>query len=496
MKLNIALITPARRFISNRVGLGYQVPLGLVLLGGPLIDSGHNVRLIDNDLYGLSDKKLVQRLQIQPPDCIMIGHSGSTAAHPVAMRTAAALRLAFPSAIIIYGGVYPSFTAVDILKKNQCIDIIVHGEGEETVTELAEAISIGIGSFDHIGGITFRGNDAVVTTQPREPIEDLDRFRPGWELVDWEEYTLLGFGRSAGIQFSRGCTLKCSYCGQWSFWKKYRHHSPEFIAEQMEQLVNHYGVRFIWFADENFAADREATKKLLRLIIEKDLGLALNANMTATLVVRDKDILWLYKKAGFVNVIMGVESMDDKTIERIQKDNPFELSCQATRLLRSHGVVGFANIIFGLEDENPASLWRTFKNLLKLDQDVFSIAFITPHHWTVMGSELEAAHVVQPDQHYWTYRNQVITTPKLRPWQLFTLLKIIEAAFHLRPRALWRMAFGTDRLYRKVLRAYLALGFRVVVAELHEFIFKTRFVKPGTIDKRPGFPEKSPIKQK
>ena len=55
---------------------------------------------------------------------------------------------------------------------------------------------------------------------------DLDRYRPGWELVDWPGYRLFGIGRSAGMQFSRGCPLTCTYCGQWLFWKKWRHRSP------------------------------------------------------------------------------------------------------------------------------------------------------------------------------------------------------------------------------------------------------------------------------
>jgi len=109
--MDITLLTPARRFIANHHGVGYQIPLGLVLIGGPLIDAGHRVRLIDNDAEGWSDADLVARLRTAPPQCIMIGHSSPTAAHPVAMKTAHALKEAFPDAVIVYGGVYPSYTA-------------------------------------------------------------------------------------------------------------------------------------------------------------------------------------------------------------------------------------------------------------------------------------------------------------------------------------------------------------------------------------------------
>src|SRR5262250_1289723 len=109
MSLDILLLTPRRRFIANRFGLGYQIPLGLVFLGGPLVDAGHRVRLMDNDVLGWDDRRLAHELSSDPPDCILIGHTGSTAAHPVAMQTARTLREHFPSVKIIYGGVYPSY---------------------------------------------------------------------------------------------------------------------------------------------------------------------------------------------------------------------------------------------------------------------------------------------------------------------------------------------------------------------------------------------------
>ncbi|MFN8426485.1 MAG: radical SAM protein [Anaerolineales bacterium] len=86
------------------------------------------------------------------------------------------------------------------------------------------------------------------------------------------------------------CTLTCSYCGQWMFWKKWRHRSPENIVEQLKILKNEYGVDYIWFADENFSADRETLKQILNLIIEADLNLSLNINMTAADVESDADV--------------------------------------------------------------------------------------------------------------------------------------------------------------------------------------------------------------
>src|SRR5215470_18249799 len=131
MASRIVLLTPARRFIANRFGLGYQIPLGSVFIGGPLVDAGHTVRLIDNDLYGWSMDRLIAEIAIFQPDWVLLGHTGSTAAHPVCLATATHLREAFPTLQIAYGGVFPSYAAEDTLRVCSAIDVIIHGEGEQ-----------------------------------------------------------------------------------------------------------------------------------------------------------------------------------------------------------------------------------------------------------------------------------------------------------------------------------------------------------------------------
>jgi anaerobic magnesium-protoporphyrin IX monomethyl ester cyclase len=105
MSQRIILLTPARRFFANRYGVGYQIPLGLVFIGGPLIDAGHTEKLIDNDLYGWKLERLIHEIAVFCPDVILLGHTGSTAAHPVCLDTARHLKHAFPNVKIAYGGV-------------------------------------------------------------------------------------------------------------------------------------------------------------------------------------------------------------------------------------------------------------------------------------------------------------------------------------------------------------------------------------------------------
>lgn len=485
MPQRIVLLTPARRFIANRFGLGYQLPLGLVFIGGPLLEAGHQVRLIDNDLYGWPAERLVAEIAQFEPDYVLLGHTGSTAAHPTCLATARVLRSALPQLKIAYGGVYPTYAAEAALRECPAIDVIVRGEAEQTVLELVTAWEWGT-PLDRVDGLTWRDGETIKTNRPRLPIQDLDAYNPGWALVDWPGYKLFGLGRSAGMQFSRGCPLTCTYCGQWLFWKKWRHRSPQNFVGELTRLAREYGAKIVWLADENFAADRQAVQEVLSLLIEADLDLSLNINMTAADVVRDADLLPLYKAAGVDYVVMGVESLEDQVVTSVRKNNPFQVSKQAVRLLRQHHIISLVNIIYGLEDESLTTVRTKLKKLYELDPDILNAVYLTPHFWTAAGRATQSAQIIQTDQSRWTYRNQVIDTPYLSPGSLFWSVKLTEALFHLRPRALARLFFGGDNRMRRILRSSLAVGLRVVLAEIGEFWFATMFSPVGSMS---GWPE-------
>jgi anaerobic magnesium-protoporphyrin IX monomethyl ester cyclase len=77
MPTRILLLNPARHFIANKNGLGYLTPLGLVLLGGPLLDAGFDVKLINHDMNGWSMRRLLREIGEFHPKYVLLGHSGS-----------------------------------------------------------------------------------------------------------------------------------------------------------------------------------------------------------------------------------------------------------------------------------------------------------------------------------------------------------------------------------------------------------------------------------
>ena len=381
---------------------------------------------------------------------------------------------------VVYGGVYPTYADRVVMEECEEIDAIVRGEGEQTIVGLIRTWEQ-TDDLSYVDGVTWRRGEEVIVNRSRSPIKDLDEYRPGWELVDWSRYSMFGFHRAAGLQFSRGCTLTCNYCGQWMFWKKWRHRSPENVVEQLKKLKDQYDVNIVWFADENFAADRDIAKCILELIVEANLGLSLNLNMTAADVVRDADLIPLYKRAGVDYIVMGVESLKDSVVTRIRKNNPFEISKEAVQLLRENNIVSLTNIIYGLEEESWKTILEKFKSLLELDADILNAMYLTPHFWTAQGRATEPYDIIQTDQDKWSYRNQVLATRHLPPIGLFLGVKLTEILFHLRPKALKRLFFAKDKRYLQIMRHSMWVGMKVILVEIFEFFFQTKFSPQGSM---------------
>lgn len=476
--MDVALLQPPSPAPATGRGLGSQTPLGHLLLGGAVRKAGHRARLIDADPERLSDQAIVARLRAAPPDIVMLGHSASTPSHPGCARLAAAIKAALPKTTIVYGGVFPSFHAVAILQREPAIDIIVRGEGEAVAAKLLAAIAAGR-PLDQVPGIAFRRDGRVIETPPAPLIPDLDAWPADWDLIaDWDLYRCWGRGRSAVIQFSRGCPHLCSYCGQRTFWQRWRHRSPAAVAAEIARLHREHGVKFVDFADENPAASKALWREVLERIAALNLPVALFASLRAGDIVRDADILPLYRKAGFAGVILGIESTDAATLAQIAKGSSTAKDREAIRLLRQHNILAMAAHIVGFAEDSWRSYWTALRQLLTYDPDLVNAMYATPHAWTAFAAESAGRRVIEPDMVKWDYRHQVLETRRLKPWQVFALVKLLDVVLHLRPRVLRRLLAHPDPAVRRDLRWCLWRAGRVWFADIAEFAARRRMPEP------------------
>ncbi|TJX33163.1 MAG: magnesium-protoporphyrin IX monomethyl ester cyclase, partial [Mesorhizobium sp.] len=201
-----------------------------------------------------------------------------------------------------------------ILAETDVFDFIVRGEGEATVVALVEAVEMRQPPAS-VAGIAYRDDlTRPFATQAAMTIADLDAYRVGWELIDVSRYSYWGGKRAVVMQFSRGCPHLCNYCGQRGFWTRWRHRDPK---------------KFAWRA-------------FLDALIAENVPMLIVGSTRADDIVRDADMLHLYRKAGVIRWLLGMENTDEQTLQLIRKGGSISSDREAIRLLRKHGILSMA----------------------------------------------------------------------------------------------------------------------------------------------------------
>lgn len=479
--LRILLLNPPHTAIGSRIPREQLPPLGLLSVGGPLLDAGFQVELLDAEFGPMSVAAVVAEVQRRQPDVLMVGHSGSTSAHPTVARIATELKRCVPALRIVYGGVFPTYHWQDVLAAEPAIDVIVRGEGERTALKLMQALAADE-ELATVPGIAWREDDTVRTTGPAEMATDLDECRVAWELIDHDRYSYWGGRKAVVVQFSRGCPYLCSYCGQRGFWTRWRHRDPVKFAAELARLYRDHGVELINFADELPTGSRKAWKAFLEALIAQNVPLTLVGSTRAGDIVRDADILHLYKRAGVIRFLMGIESYSDATLAAIRKGATGSEDREAIRLLRQHGIVSMATYVVGFDEETDRDYWNSLKHLLSYDPDQIQLLYVTPHRWTPYFDTVADRRVIEPDVRKWDYKHQVLATSRVPPWRVLLWVKGIEAIMQLRPRALFRNLLHPDAEVRYAMRWYTRMGRRVWPREILGFLFGRRLRRGPRLD--------------
>ena len=476
--MRILIVNPPHLSIGSRIPREHLPPLGLLCVGGSLIDAGHDVTLLDAEIGFMPHDEIVTRVVQHNPEVLLIGHSGSTSAHPIVMDLTRRFREEIPELKIVYGGVFPTYHYRDILTNEPQIDVIVRGEGEATVPKLMSAIECDR-DLAEVDGIAFGYNNKVIETNPALAIQNLDDYRVGWELVDLKRYSYYGGKQAVVMQFSRGCPHLCNYCGQRGFWARWRHRDPLKFAKEIAWLHRTHGVELINLADENPTVNKAIWRELCEAIIAEDIDITIIGSTRADDIVRDADILHLYRQAGVERFLMGMENTDEATLKKIKKGGATQKDREAIRLLRQHGILSLATWVTDFEEVRDRDFIRSLKQLLWYDPDQIMTLYVTPHRWTNYYRLAGDRQVIQLDQRLWDYKHQVLKTVNMPPWRIFLWVKFIELVLQARPKAIWRSYFQPDKAARHGMNWFTRMGRRVLIHEWWNFWFKDTRVKDG-----------------
>ncbi len=323
------------------------------------------------------------------------------------------------------GGVHPSFMYEEMFSLTDSIDCIVRGEGEITIAELLQTLADN-GPLADVQGIAFRDGDKVIATPARPFMPAFDAQPMAWDLLDWEDYTyfIIPGSRLAAVCTSRGCEQECTFCSQQKYWHRtWRGRAAEDVVGEMEHLNRTYGVDVILFTDDYPSPDRERWERIMDLLIEKDMGIKILIETRAQDIIRDRDILYKYKKAGIIHIYVGTESTAQECLDYIKKDLSIEESKEALRLLREVGIVTETSMILGLPDETRESVTETLRLAIEYNPDFCHFLAIAPWPYSDIYNELKDSIEVTD------YKKYNLIDPIVRP-KAMTLEEIDHAIIH------------------------------------------------------------------
>ena len=399
--------------------------LGLPMIGAALAQAGHDVLISCPHLAPLDRRDLFSS--------DLVGISATTATAPAAYDLADELRARGIPTVI--GGSHVTFTADEAL---QHADYVARGEGGEALMlELVEAL-LGRRDLGDIRGLSFRRGGVAVHNELREPVADLDSLPvPDLTLIVGHERL-----RSTPIMTSWGCPFACTFCSVTAmFGRRYRSRSPESVVAELAAKRP----RFVFFYDDNFAADRRRLKTLLRLMIARDLVVPWQAQVRAD-ATRDDELLDLMRRSGCVRVALGLESIDQATLDGFEKSQTVDDVVQAVRKLHDHGIACHGMFVLGADTDSPTTVRDTVDFAIAHGVDTLMLNVLTPAPGTKQYADMDAeGRIFERDWRLYDGQHVVFSPRGSRPADLQADVLAGYARFYSLRRGLAHLVRGRLR---------------------------------------------------
>ena len=327
-------------------------PLGLAFLAGALERAGNPVKLLDCVVFPYSRNYLASTLRDFKPD--LVGATAVTMTVDHALDALEAVKSLDPSLTTVIGGPHATFCATDILRSCDQVDVVVCGEGENTIVALTQAIETNL-PLEGIAGIAFRKGNRIATTA-EAPLADLNELAPpARHLIPLGRYRALGMPVS--MTTSRGCPFKCIFCvGRKMVGARVRYHDPVRVVDEMERL-SVMDFHQINLADDLFTANPDHCLAVCNEIMDR--GLKVKWTSFARVDTVSRRILEKMRLAGCTTVSFGVESGSPDMLRRVKKGITLEQVVRAVQLCLDCGIDPHASFILGLPGETEATLAQT-----------------------------------------------------------------------------------------------------------------------------------------
>ena len=421
--------------------LGVVAPsLGIGYMASVLEQNNIDVDVIDASALELNYDEIGEEILKRNPDIVSI--SALTPTIGVALDSADKIKQVKPDTIVVMGGYHPTFEYESVLEEKS-VDIVIRGEGEYTFLELVQTLENN-GDLKNVNGLAFHDehDHSMVLTPDRPIIQNLDELPfPAFHLFPMEKYKILNISTNvATIITTRGCPMQCSFCSSAALHgNKLRRRSYQNVCDEIELRLTEENIDTIAFMDDTFTLNKRFVKDLCMEIKRRNLKFWWGC--TSRVDTLDEELLEMMKEAGCITIFMGVESADQHTLEKLNKNITLDKTQRAFDLCRKVGIRSIASCVIGMPEDTRESIKRTIKFVKKLNPNYALYSLATPYPGTRFYNETFKKDLITvKDWTKYTLIDPVLETTECSIDELRSIQKKAFLGFYLRPGYLIRQA--------------------------------------------------------
>lgn len=390
-------------------------PLGLGTIAAHLRSAGFDATIVN--LSSWSWPRVARWLEAARGD--IVGVSAFTFNRHEAMRVAALARAANPQALVVAGGPHATHLPEPLLRAYPAVDLVVRGEGEETLLDLARRAAAGTplrgaaaaATLAAIPGITWRDGTRLVANADRPVIMELDRLpHPAADPA------IVGIEADSQFEFiitSRGCPAACTFCSSPEFWGRgLRFRSAAHMLDEVRLLRERHGVVYVSVRDDTFTVNKRRVIDFCRGLIDAKIDLLWDCQSRVNIVDEER-LVWM-RRAGCTHIQYGVESGSPRMLERLNKGIRLEEIRAAAALTRRVGLGLSIYLITGIDSENDDDLDSTLRLVEEIRPHDGLVSPLTVYPGTGLYEEAKRKFGLGDD--YWVSDRREAYWMREDPW--------------------------------------------------------------------------------
>ncbi len=344
LKIQFIYSPPKTKAKLAELGERIGPPMGILYIASYLKQKLRDIDILITDGLISGYEETLSEIKEFKPDILAVSFNTPVANSAYSLIND--IKKIVPGILILVGGPHATALPQECLNESKT-DIVVIGEGEETVLEIVKNITEGRKLTSHdllqIKGIAFLSEGELILTETRPYIKDLDLIPfPDRNLIKMSEYRgwyLCKQVPETIMIFSRGCPFQCSFCSNkvWNIsYPRVRLRSPKNIVDEIELLNKEFGIKEIFDNSDEFNNNLEHAKNICREMIKRKIKVTWKTQLRAYPL--DEELVDLMSKSGCWYVHLGIESGNDETLRGIGKKITLDQVVGACQLLKKYKI--------------------------------------------------------------------------------------------------------------------------------------------------------------